>query len=99
MAEIKKVITKEIPVEEVDKIDDRQSVLAFVKKVADENAKAYVEEKKLSREKEQFETYGGGVSSFYDRKLENDKILSEIPKDHEPKFAEFFKALGDLENW
>jgi hypothetical protein len=101
MKEEKKILAKETEVDPIDKIkqlEERQSVLDFVTRTADEYAQA-LSEKKLEREKEIFQLYGGGETSYYKKKLEREKILSELPQDHEPKFVDFFLALGKLCNW
>lgn len=78
----------------IQQADERQSVLSFIKKIADDNADN-ADKKKQAREREIFELMGGGTSSIYNQ----NKIISQSPVDHEPKFTGFFINLGRIAQW
>ncbi|KAA9338808.1 P63C domain-containing protein [Adhaeribacter soli] len=76
--------------------DDVQAFLNLVTRQADKDSRAKYEKKK---EKEKFERINGEITSIHEIRERNEKLLSEFPLDHEPKFSLFFPALGRLENW
>lgn len=56
-------------------------------------------DKNLDRENEKFQLLGGGETSIRQLKEERKKFLSAVPQNYEPKFGEFFPALGKLVGW
>lgn len=77
---------------------DRQSVLDFFKRKVDEKVKT-AQQRAAAQEQEIFELVNGKRTSIHDEKEKQRKILSSIPQNHEPKFCQFFQALGELMNW
>lgn len=79
----------------IQQADERQSILSFVTKQADDKATLEFEQQKEARERELFELMGGGTTSIYNQ----NKIISELPVNHDPKFTGFFTSLARIANW
>ena len=97
----KKIVDKEVSTDLVEKLklqEERQTTLNLIKSATDEKAEIQYE-RRLAREKEKFQLLGGGETSFYEKRIEREKILSELPQEYEPKFVEFFASLGKLLGW
>jgi len=79
----------------IQELEERQSILSFVKKQADDKAQIEQDEKKQARERELFELMGGGTTSIYHQ----NKIITELPVNHDPKFVGFFTSLARIAQW
>lgn len=80
-----------------EQLAERQLLMFDLTKQADDLAEAT--KKRIEREKLKIELIGGGYTSIYEEKQKIQKILSDFPVNYEPKFSEFFSALGKLLGW
>jgi hypothetical protein len=78
---------------------EMQSVLELFTREADEDAAAAHAARTLSREHEVFERINGIQTSVYEINQRINKIIEDLPQNHEPKFRLFFAALGKLAGW
>lgn len=84
-------------INEFEQLADRQTLLFDLTKQADDLAE--IERKKREREKLKFELLNGSSTSIYEEKQKIEKLLSELPINYDPKFSDFFPALGSLMGW
>jgi len=83
---------------QAEQLAERQSLLDLFSKQADEKAKTAYERKAI-QERETIELYSGRRTSVFEEREKLRKILEDLPQDYEPKFSQFFAAMGRLLNW
>ncbi|TWJ04791.1 P63C domain-containing protein [Mucilaginibacter frigoritolerans] len=81
-----------------NKLDDREAILGFVKKEADDKAERALAKKAFFR-KERIELTGGGHTSIEEEQEAYKKFIAENEYDYDPQYREYIPTFNKLMGW
>jgi hypothetical protein len=77
---------------------DIHSLLELFNRQADDKAETAFKNKQ-QRERDIFQLHNGAWTSIHEEREKIRKVTEDLPQDHEPKFRQFFPALGKIAGW
>lgn len=99
MKDEKKVSEQDLEAKKLLELEERKALQLLLIQGPENLLVNRFSDKSLDEKNLKFELLNGKKTSLYEEKQLLKKIISELPKNYEPKYATFFPALGRLLNW
>lgn len=99
MKNVKKLPEKDLKAKKQLELEEREALQLLLIQGPESLLNDRFSDKSLDEKNLKFELLNGKKTSLFEEKELLKKIISELPKNYEPKFAAFFPALGKLVNW